>query len=294
MAPSNSNRPRATNNLPAERYQGRASFPTEPPSKNKRKAILEDTLAQGSTFLKKLSITQKQTESTFFNTQLEPLDPGACPGHISTAIQVRYGDTCVVARQLIAARPDYQDRLAMLNCASDAELAGGCRNRFGTTQEDALCYSTTLFWTLEQWRENYPWRKAGVMQRNDRNSGQCSGIYSPKVVIFKDELANDCKALPPKDWKTVSVLSVAALACPPLTPVTTRDSKHRDSQEMVLKSSNDLKIIQERWRMILRMAAHHGHSVLVLAALGCGVWKCPSKQVAEILKTCLRETEFQG
>ena len=238
-----------------------------------------------------MSITQEQTKSSFFTTQLEPLDAVACPGHISTAVQVRYGDTFVLARQLLAARPDYQDTQLRLGCRASRRVATSIRQY---SRRCSVLFINTVSDLRAMEREHHPWRKAGVMQRDDRNSGQCSGIYSPQVVIFKDELANDCKALPERDWKTVSVLSVATPACPPLTPVTTRSSKHRDSQEMALKSSNDVKIVQERWGMALPMAAHHGQSVLLLAAKGCGVWKCPPKQVAEILKACFREPEFQG
>lgn len=46
--------------------------------------------------------------------------------------------------------------------------------------------------------------------------------------------------------------------------------------------------------MILRMAAGKEKSVLLLLAIGCGVWKCPPRQTAELLKDCLEEAEFQG
>jgi hypothetical protein len=146
---SRTTRPRATNNLPSERYQGRASFASEPPSRNKREEMAEDTLSRIPAVLHDQGITQPDATSTFFDTQLESLEPEICPGH-AASITVRHGDTFALAREISKVRPDYHCKTTDLNCASDAELAGGWRHRLGTTQEDVLCYSSTLFPTLER------------------------------------------------------------------------------------------------------------------------------------------------
>jgi hypothetical protein len=130
---------------------------------------------------------------------------------------------------------------------------------------------------------NFPWRKPGVMQRDEHNPRQCAGILPPNVVVFKDKLANNCSDLAPKAREIVSVISVAALACPPLKPDTTiKTNKQKSSPEMVLKMPNDVKMIQERWRTVLRMAARHRQSMLLLGGLGCAVWKCSPRQVVAI------------
>ncbi|KAJ9611367.1 hypothetical protein H2200_004551 [Cladophialophora chaetospira] len=291
MAPNN-NRPRVTNNLPADRYQGRASFGQEPPEKDKRVVTAEDTLAKVPEVLRAMQVTHTQPRSVFYSTQLPPLDAGINPGHIRPNVKVLFGDTTVLARQLLGDRPDYRGKLAVLNCASDAELAGRWRHRYGTTQEDALCYSSTLWPELNQFKDKYPWRK--VLQRDANNMGECAGIFSPDVVIFKDELAKDCEILRRKDWTTISMVSVAALACPPIVAVAQTSKRKEGAGELQLKLEKDVRSIQERWRMTLRMAGEHGKSVLLLAALGCGVWKCPPRQVAELLQECLAEPEFEG
>ncbi|KAK4940518.1 hypothetical protein LTR10_019392 [Elasticomyces elasticus] len=278
-------RPRAYDNLPSERYQGRASF-GEPPSKEKRKIWADKTLSMIATVLTDMGLSD-QPDSKFFSSQLEQLKRDACPGYTLNPIQVRYGDTFTLTRQLLKTRPDYAGKVAVLNCASDTEVAGGWYFRRGTTQEDALCYSSTLWPTLARWRKKYPWRSAVKL---DENPAGCAGIFSPNVVIFRDELSKDCGILARKDWAKVSVISVAALACPPVVRALTT----RFGVESRMKLNNDARTIRERFRMILRMAAHHGKSVLVLAALGCGVWKCPPRQMAEMLKECLREPEFEG
>ena len=236
-----------------------------------------------------MNITPEAAQSTFYISQLPPLNPEDSPSHILDRVEVQYGDTFVLTRQLLRSRPDYAGKVAVLDCASDAELAGGWRHRFGTTQEDALCYSSTLWPMLEMHKEKYPWRK--VVGR-EKNKGECAGIWSPNVVVFRDELAKECAVLEKKEWVTVGVVSVAALACPPVVP--DHDAKRRARGEMRLKLERDVETLKERVRMVLRMAASNGKSVLILAALGCGVWKCPPRQVAEIFTECLSEAEFHG
>lgn len=129
----------------------------------------------------------------------------------------------------------------------------------------------------------YPWR-SHCQPRNHGNEAECAGIFSPQVCIFKDELANGCKELVRKDTVIVSVTSVAAIACPP-TVVTRQGST-------VMKSPKDKLKLIERVRMVLRMAAHNGKTVLMLGAMGCGVWGCPPREVAESMKAVLQGNEF--
>ena len=185
------NRPRATNNLPAGRYQGRASFPAEPPPKEQRKLTAEETLTLVPSVLHQASISPESALTTFHASQLPQLDPAACPDYVPPPIEVQYGDTFTVTRALLTSRPDYTGKIAVLNCASDVELAGGWRHRFGTTQEDALCYSSTLWPTLEPHKEKYPWRKVVDWEVNE--SG-CAGLWSPDVFVFRDELSKGVRS----------------------------------------------------------------------------------------------------
>ena len=221
----------------------------------------------------------------FHDTQLPPLNPSDSPGLSYDSIKVDFGDTFVLTRAMLRDRPDWHSKMAVLNCASDAELAGGWKHRAGTTQEDALCYSSTLFPTLQKWKPLYPWRNH-CQPREQGNDAECAGIYSPDVCIFKYELAKGCKELERKDMVVVSVVSVAAIACPPT--VVTKEG------EAVMKSEKDRLKLTERVRMVFRMAAHNGKSVLMLGAMGCGVWGCPPREVAELMRAVLLEVEFVG
>lgn len=280
----NSSRPRAYNNLPTERYQGRASFANPPPSKSVRQQIQADTITS-FTYMQQYWNLPADPQSIFYDRQLPPLDPQQSPGLSYDQVKVDFGDTFVLTRAMRKNRKDWHRKIAVLNCASDAELAGGWKHRAGTTQEDALCYSSDLFPTLEKWRTRYPWRSHCV-SRSDGNVAECAGIFSPWVCIFKDELANGCKQLERDDTVFVSVLSVAAIACPPT--VMTKEGT------MMLKSPKDKLTLIERARMVLRMAAHNGKTVLMLGAMGCGVWACPPREVAQLMKAVLQEQEFAG
>jgi uncharacterized protein (TIGR02452 family) len=112
-----------------------------------------------------------------------------------------------------------------------------------TTQEEALCYSSTLYITLKE--SYYPWPNLG--------EGCVAGVYSPGVVIFRDDLDHDCVELPITDRRVVSVVTVAAPAWPDLSP-----------DHQTFKHPTTLTYLQEKIRLVYRMAAHNGQQYLVL------------------------------
>lgn len=54
------------------------------------------------------------------------------------------------------------------------------------------------------------------------------------------------------------------------------------------------ELMKGKMRLSLRMAAHRGHGLLVLGALGCGAFKNPKEEVAACWLEVLQEVEFQG
>lgn len=141
------------------------------------------------------------------------------------------------------------------------------------TQEEALCYSSTLFQTLRpDW---YPWPNTG--------EGSIAGILSPNVVVFKDTLDNECRELSEKERVVVSVITVAAPRRPRLT---------EDGQQF--RDENVLDEFRDKVRLVLRCAAREGKTGLVLGALGCGAYRCPPQLVAREMKQVLEEEEFRG
>ena len=161
----------------------------------------------------------------------------------------------------------------MLNLASDIEPGGGWRYTLSTTQEEALCYSSTLYATLRP--EWYPWPNTGP--------GSCAGIFSPDVVVFRDTLAHELAEFSKIQRHVLSVITVAAPCLPKLT---------NDGAQFARDS--DLNDLREKILLILRIAAGNGVTSLVLGAMGCGAYRCPPKVVAEEMKRLIETEEFHG
>jgi hypothetical protein len=129
-------------------------------------------------------------------------------------------------------------------------------------QEEALCYSSTLFPTLRP--KHYPWRNIGPKS--------VAGMYSPGVVIFKDDLDHDCIDLPQEEYLVVGVLTVAAPRHPPCAlgvdgpDVSTSIQRITDSSVRI-SELGILEDLRSKIRLVYRMAASNGHTHLVLGML---------------------------
>jgi uncharacterized protein (TIGR02452 family) len=184
-------------------------------------------------------------------------------------VRILNGDTFTITRQLMRSNPYANGKVAVLNLASDQQPAGGWSYRPSMTQEDALCYASTLFATLKPEYYNSRWTNMGP--------GSASGIFSPAVTIFRDEKFAD---LPLADRKVVSVISVAA----------PRFKREGDA----FRKPTDLPDLRQKIRLICRMAAHNGKTILVLGAMGCGAFNCPAPVIAREMKAVLEDEEFDG
>ncbi|KAI4717925.1 hypothetical protein E4T48_05868 [Aureobasidium sp. EXF-10727] len=239
-----------------------------------RRKICEDTIKRSEQIT---ATTPGATLSSTFITrttypELSPLDP-SFPDLQIQPIQVIDSDSFLCARTILSTNPELRDKLAILNLASDEEPGGGWRYSLSMTQEEALCYSSTLFQTLQpDW---YPWANTG--------EGSISGIFSPNIVVFKDTLDNECVDLSEDERVVLSVVTVAA----PRRPELTEDKKR-------FKDQSVLEEFRDKVRLVLRCAAGEGKTVLVLGALGCGAYGCPPGLVAKEMKEVLEEDEFRG
>ncbi|KAI0091575.1 hypothetical protein BDY19DRAFT_1066984 [Irpex rosettiformis] len=240
-----------------------------------RMAIGKDTMARSESITQ--SVPGASLESVFFHEQIAPesLPP---PNADSTLVRVKVvnSDSFTAARNIMKEFPKAHGGTAVLNLASDAEPAGGWAESFYRTQEEALCYSSTLYATLKP--SYYPWPNLGPQS--------IKGIYSPAIVIFKDDLANSCVELPREEWRLVSVITVAAPRGPRL--------KDDERLGQVFKYEADLLCLREKIKLVYRMAVKYKQEYLVLAAMGCGAYRCPPRQVAEEMKATLMQPEFKG
>lgn len=235
-----------------------------------RKAVCLDTINRTSAI--SAETPGASLDSTFIKIcDLPTLSPSdtSFPNLTRTPVRIINGDTFTVTRQLMQNNLDADGSIAVLNLASDQLPAGGWYYRPSMTQEEALCYASTLFATLKPEYYNHTWTNMGP--------GSASGIFSPAVTIFRDKEFNN---LPPTERKVVSVISVAA-------PRFIRE-------EDAFRKSTDLPDLRQKIRLIYRMAARNGKTFLVLGAMGCGAYNCPAPVVAREMKAVLEDTEFDG
>ncbi|KAL0581492.1 hypothetical protein V5O48_000535 [Marasmius crinis-equi] len=239
-----------------------------------RYEISKDTIARSEPIAAQHSAQGATLDSTFISAQLPTLNPAGCPNHPPSPVELVGSDSFVAARNILERFPDAANgKLAVLNLASDELPGGGWDKLLCKSQEDALCYSSTLFATLKP--SYYPWPNLGP--------GSVAGVFSPGVVVFKEDMDHDCVDLPEEERCVVGIISVAAPRRPQLTP----DRKG-------LAKESDLKDLRGKIGLVYRMAARNGREYIVLGAMGCGVYGCPPQQIAEEMRSILLDEEFRG
>ena len=170
---------------------------------------------------------------------------------------------------------EFGPRCVVLNMASRRNPGGGVANG-SRAQEEELCRRSNLLLSL------YSFSGQGKMFKFQQPKKEYpipmyGGIYSPSVCVYRE----------PKTYRTMekpfmcSVISVPGINRPELN----------EQGEM---GERDLKLLRAKIRTILRIAATHGHTKLVLGALGCGAFQNPPAQVAQAFKSVLGEKEFKG
>lgn len=140
-------------------------------------------------------------------------------------------------------------------------------------------YRTSLSKSLHQ--KYYPLERA-------------SGIYSPGVSIIRKS-AKKKYALYTANFPTIAVLTVAAQIDPELCQKPQKNDKDYTPPGDYFANPDDAELLREKIRIALRMAAYHGHSRIVLGALGCGpLYNGPTARVAELFFHVFMEEEFTG
>lgn len=234
-----------------------------------RRKICDETVSLAASIAKETP--GGSLRSVFIPSQLPPLDKQhpSFPALTLKLVEIHNSDAFELARTLGPSK----GKIGVLNLASNAEPGGGWRYTLSKTQEEALCYSSTLYPTLKP--EWYPWPNTGP--------DSIAGIFSPDVVVFRDTLDNELIKLPAAERHIVSIITVAAPCHPRLT---------EDSAQFA--SASDLENLREKILLTLRLAAMNGVTKLVLGAMGCGAYGCPPQVVAEEMKKGIEMDEFKG
>lgn len=226
------------------------------------------------------SCAPDEAERVFYSS-FPPLAAAECPKRnpSKTHIHVVNGDSFNIAIRVGVPSPSDGGNVAVLNMASHVSPGGGWLNG-AMAQEEALCYRSSLSLSLH--KRFYPWK-------------QLMGLYTRDVVIIRSDMASGHKLYDPatQNYKFVTVLSIAALRCPPLKTIQETTPSGVKEREVFAKDSDRI-MTKDKMRLCLRMAARKGHRSLVLGALGCGAFCNPPEEVAMCWLEVLREQEFSG
>lgn len=160
--------------------------------------------------------------------------------------------------------------VAILNLANHRRAGGGWLNG-ALAQEEALCYRSSLYYSLNHAFYPIP---------------ELSALYSPAVVIIRTAMSQGHSLLfpttPAKDLPVTSAISLAAL----------RDPRLYNDETYAYRA--DKEMMGYKIRLALRIAVLHGHTKLVLGALGCGAFGNPPYEVAQLFLDVFEEAEFRG
>lgn len=205
------------------------------------------------------------------------LDQKFCPKLPKTRVHVVNMDTIDAAVNLTNGDSPRKP-VCVLNMANAIHAGGGFRTG-ALAQEEALCYRSSLYFTLKL--RHYP--------ISDK-----AAIYSPTVLVIRDNLTRghgmlDCRD--PRQLPVIAVVSAAAIFRPLVNHVLAHPLE--ESSEMYA-DADDRLLMAEKMRVVLRTAIRNRHRQIVLGALGCGAFQNPPKEVSQLWADVLQEPEFSG
>ncbi|OCT51610.1 TIGR02452 family protein [Cladophialophora carrionii] len=208
--------------------------------------------------------------------RVAPLDQGFCPRLPKTKVRVISSDTIDAALQLRRAPSDKP--ICILNMANAIHAGGGFRTG-ALAQEEALCYRTSLHFTLKLRFYPLPDKAA---------------IYSPNVLVIRDSLANGHRLLDCRDPSKLPVISVVSAAAIYQPSVGCKLCQPKELSHNFYARGEDRNLMREKIRVIVRTAIRNKHRKIVLGAFGCGAFRNPPKEVAGLFAEVLQEPEFSG
>eukprot|EP01083_Nonionella_stella_P299715 1019515_1 len=182
--------------------------------------------------------------------------------------------------------------VAVLNLANQQwPAAAKSQNSEGGTQEECLFKRSSLYLSLwphrnpkEAHRPCYEYDAVWKGKEKKKVEGfypmhdQYGGVYSKNVYVFRGSEQSGYALLPLDQRCVLSFIAVAARV-------------HYNGSKPLNK--NEIKAYKHKIRAIYQTALEHGHSALVLGALGCGIFHNPPGQVAELFYEILVK-EFNG
>ncbi|KAJ4480752.1 hypothetical protein C8R41DRAFT_896828 [Lentinula lateritia] len=208
------------------------------------------------------------------------------------------------------ATPAATPKIGLLNFASATKPGGGFLNG-ASAQEESIARSSTLYYSLttrnadefyklhKRMKHNGKWNGLDKGKKQDPSDArkQMEGhnrdagfythamIYSPSVLLFRDDTGSWLKPLP------VDVLTSAAVNAGDIR--TKHHIKNATKSEKRALEARIEKEMKERMARILHLFALKGVRNLVLGSFGTGVFKNKVEVVARLWKELLIETGAQ-
>jgi uncharacterized protein (TIGR02452 family) len=146
----------------------------------------------------------------------------------------------------------------LLNMANPS-MPGGGVTQGASAQEENIFRRTNYFMTLIM--SFYP-----ILDSDT--------VYSKDVILFR---SNEQTGYIPIDPILINIIACPSIMDPKL------------DQDGLMKESKDTELQYSKICMILKTAIYHNHDSIVLSAFGCGAFRCPSEQVANLFKKAIGE-----
>lgn len=213
-----------------------------------------------------------QQNTVPFDLVMDPLDS---KGNCTIIIEV-LGLDCLDAAK---AAVDKGYKTAVVNFASTQEFGGGFTEGCKGSQEEELCYRSTLGALAEYQLLNPDYKKFSLAittgTLGDWSSDQPSKVLcTPGVQVFR---GSDYSLL--QKSYTIGILSCAALV--------------RINRASTPYSEEEKKLMKAIIRTQLHVAKENGYTAFVSGAFGCGRFGNPPREVAELYREVL-SSEFSG
>lgn len=198
-----------------------------------------------------------------------------------TTVRVEKDDCLKVAERMVTA--GYNP--ALLNFASATHPGGGVEGG-ARAQEETICRRSTLSRSLFSFEATHANRYGYELHEGNNypltRSLDFSAIYSPQVTVFRE--AGPDYTLMESPFQ-VGVITNAALNMNGSYPIRLTPDGHIPEEGKA--------ITRNKIRTILRIGLIKSHDSMVLGAFGCGAFKTPPREMAQLFKEVMAEEEFK-
>lgn len=183
-------------------------------------------------------------------------------------VRVEAGRTLQKALELHKEFPG--KKIAVLNFAASGHPGGGVKHG-SYAQEESICRCSTLYPSLLTETASKNFYSYHHNYCDWRASDTC--IYSPDVVICRDDEDLLCDRLSPEEFVNIDVVTCAA---------------PHVFWNVSVSAEELFNIHVKRAENILRVCAYNGADILVSGAFGCGAFHNPTEIVSKAWKSAMQ------